>query len=214
VAASLSSVADLRTLYPDPGARGQAKVITALDDNCRAYLAHCPFVVVATADGAGRCDASPKGGTPGFIHVLDDSHLAWADMSGNNRLDSFQNIVDNQGIGLLCIIPGLDETLRINGTATLSTDGALCEQLAIDGKVAKVAVIVTVDEAYIHCAKAFRRGGVWRREQWPDRSDMPTIACILRDHTEFDGDVAAVQARLDSSYERTMWEPGGAELTT
>jgi PPOX class probable FMN-dependent enzyme len=206
---SLESVADLRELYPDPGARGQAKVINALDDNCRAFLAHCPFFVLASSDADGRADASPKGGQPGFVRVLDNHRIAWADLAGNNRLDSFQNIVDNRSVGLLCMIPGLDETLRINGNATLSTDAALCELLAAGGKVPKVAVVVDVQEAYIHCAKAFRRGGVWRTDAWPDRSDMPTIACMLRDHLEFDGDAAVIEANLERSYETTLWEPGG-----
>jgi PPOX class probable FMN-dependent enzyme len=206
---TLGDVAALRTRYADPGARGQAKVIHALDDNCRAFLAHCPFFVLATADAEGRADASPRGGHPGVITVLDDHHVAWADLSGNNRLDSFQNIVANHHVGLLCMIPGLDETLRINGTATLSTDAALCARLADGGRVPKVVVVVEVADAYIHCAKALRRGGLWDRDAWPDRADMPTIACMLRDHVRFDGDASVIEAGLEQNYEQTMWEPGG-----
>jgi PPOX class probable FMN-dependent enzyme len=206
----LRTVADLRERYTDPGARGQAKVIGALDDNCRAFLSRCPFFVLASADASGRSDASPRGGGPGFLHVLDDHHVAWADLSGNNRLDSFQNLVANPGVGLLCMIPGLDETLRINGRATLSTDPELCAAIAIDeGKPAKVAVVVEVEEAYIHCAKAFRRGGMWKPEQWPDRTDMPTIACMLRDHVAVDITAEAIDEGLETNYRDTMWEPGG-----
>lgn len=207
---SLETVADLREIYADPGERGQAKVITALDDNCRAFLAHCPFFVLASADDGGRADASPKGGPPGFIHVLDDHHIAWADLAGNNRLDSFQNIVGNNSVGLLCMIPGLDETLRINGEATLSTDSATREQVAVGGRVPKVAAVVAVHEAYIHCAKALRRGAVWRPDEWPDRSSMPTIACMLRDHTELAVDPDVIEESLERSYAKTMWEPGGS----
>ena len=206
---TMRTVDDLRAVYPDPGARGQAKVINALDDNCRAFLAHCPFFVLASADDDGRADASPKGGPPGFVHVLDDGHVAWADLAGNNRLDSFQNVVTNPSVGLLCVIPGLDETLRINGTATLSTDPGLCAQLAIGDKVPRVAVVVAVDEAYIHCAKAFRRGAVWRPAEWPDRSAMPTMACMLRDHTGLNVEPEVIEATLERSYEQTLWEPGG-----
>ena len=208
---SLESVADLREIYPDPGARGQAKVISVLDDNCRAFLAHCPFFVLASSDADGRADASPKGGPSGFVHVLDGHHIAWADLAGNNRLDSFQNIVTNRAVGLLCMIPGLDETLRVNGEATLSTDIALREQVTIGGRVPKVAVVVEVHEAYIHCAKAFRRGAVWNRAEWPDRSTMPTISCMLRDHTGLAVEAAVIEASLERSYEQTLWEPGGAD---
>jgi PPOX class probable FMN-dependent enzyme len=207
----LRSVDDLRTLYADPGARGQAKVIHALDDNCRAFLALCPFFVLATSDAAGRCDASPRGGGPGFLHVLDDHHVAWADLSGNNRLDSFQNVVANSSVGLLCMIPGMDETLRINGAASLSTSPDLCAAVAIDeGRPAKVAVVVAVEEAYIHCAKAFRRGGMWTPEQWPDRAGLPTAACMLRDHVRVDIDADVINEGLEQNYRDTMWEPGGA----
>ena len=205
----MRSIGDLRSVYPDPGERAQAKVITALDDNCRAFLAHCPFFVLASADASGRADASPKGGAPGFIEVLDSHHIAWADLAGNNRLDSFQNVVANPSVGLLCIIPGLDETLRINGMATLSTDRDLCARLAVGAKVPKVVVVVEVAEAYIHCAKAFRRGAVWRPGDWPDRGSMPTIACMLRDHTGMSVDAELIEATLERSYERTLWEPGG-----
>jgi uncharacterized protein len=206
---TLGDVAALRTRYADPGAGVRAKVIHSLDDNCRAFLAHCPFFVLATADANGRADASPRGGHPGLITMLDAQHVAWADLQGNNLLDSFQNIVANPHVGLLCMIPGLDETLRINGTATLSTDPELCAQLATDGRVPKVVVVVEVADAYIHCAKALRRGGLWDTAAWPDRADMPTIACMLRDHVRFDGDASVIEAGLEHNYQATMWEPGG-----
>jgi PPOX class probable FMN-dependent enzyme len=205
----LTSVAELRTLYRDPGARGQAKVIHALDAHCRAFLAHCPFFVLATADDQGRCDASPRGGAAGFVHVLDDVHLAWGDLSGNHRLDSFQNLVANPHVGMLCMVPGMDETLRINGTASITTDTAVCERVSIVGPPARVAVVIAIDEAYVHCAKAFRRGGMWTPDHWPDRSQLPTAACMLRDHVRFDGDPAIVEADLEANYRETMWEPGG-----
>lgn len=207
--AELTSVAALRERYPDPGARGQAKVIHALDDNCRAFLAHSPFFVLSTADAQGRCDASPKGGHPGVIQVLDDHHVGWGDLAGNNRLDSFQNIVANPSVGLLCLVPGMDETLRINGRATLTSDPGLCQRLAIDGRPAKVVVVVEVAEAYIHCAKAFRRAGLWHPDQWPDRSDLPSAACMLRDHVQFRGDPAVIEAGLEQNYRDTLWDAGG-----
>jgi PPOX class probable FMN-dependent enzyme len=210
--ADLLDVDGLRTIYKDPGPRAQAKVIHALDGNCRAFLERCPFLVFATADGDGRCDASPRGGAPGFVHVLDDHRLAFADLSGNNRLDSFQNVVANPNVGLLCMVPGRDETLRVNGRATLSDDPELCAALAIDARPAKVVVVVEVAEAYIHCAKALRRGGVWDPERWPDQRDLPSAACMLRDHTGYDVDAQAIEDGLEENYRATMWEPGGSAV--
>ncbi len=206
---ALTTAAELREWYRDPGARGQAKVVHTLDANCRAFLEHCPFFILASADAEGRCDASPRGGGAGFVRVLDDRHLAWGDLSGNNRLDSFQNVVANPAVGMLCMIPGMDETLRINGRATVTTDQAVCAGVSVDGRTAKVAVVVEVDEAYIHCAKALRRGGLWSPDRWPDRSALPTAACMLRDHLDFDGDPAIIEENLEANYRATLWEPGG-----
>ena len=205
----LTAVAELRDLYRDPGARGQAKVVRALDENCRAFLARCPFFALASADGNGRCDSSPRGGSPGFVHVLDDLHLAWGDLSGNNRLDSFQNIVANSSVAMLCMIPGMDETLRINGTASITTDATVCQRVTMDGRPTNVAVVVAVDEAYIHCAKALRRSGLWAPDRWPDRTGLPSAACMLRDHLAFDGDPSVIDEGLEANYRDTMWEPGG-----
>lgn len=206
----LQSVEDLRGVYPDPGARGQAKVIHALDGHCRDFLARSPFFVLATADADGRCDASPKGGAPGFVRVLDDHRVAWADLSGNNRLDSFQNLVANPSVGLLCVLPGLDETLRINGDATLSTDPAVLDAVADEGAARpKVAVVVEVVEAYIHCAKAFRRSGLWKPDRWPDRTGLASVGCILRDHIGVDIPAETIETNLEANYVETLWEPGG-----
>ena len=200
----------LRELYRDPGARGQAKEIDHLDHNCVAFLAHSPFVVVATADDAGRCDTSPRGGPPGFVKPLDERRLAIPDLSGNNRLDTLQNIVRNDGIGLLFVIPGLDETLRVNGRATITTDPEVLDACVVEGRTPKVAVGVVVDTAYIHCAKALRRGGLWDPPSWPDTAGMPSVACIVRDHVELpDIDPALIEADLEKNYAATMWVPGG-----
>src|SRR3954463_632355 len=107
--------AELRALFRPPGQPALRKQIDHIDDHCRSFLAHTPFVIIATADPSGRCDASPKGGPPGFVRALDDHRVAIPDLSGNNRLDTMQNLIGNPGIALLCCIPGVDETLRING---------------------------------------------------------------------------------------------------
>jgi uncharacterized protein len=202
--------AELRAIYRQPSRPAVAKEIDHLDANCAAFIAHSPFVVVSTADAGGRCDASPRGGPPGFVRVLDDRRLAVPDLSGNNRLDSFQNLLQNDGIGLLFLIPGLDETLRVNGRAIVTTDPAVLDACTVGELRPRVAVGVTVEAAYIHCGKAPRRAGLWDPGAWPDRSALPTIACMLRDHYGLpDMDTAAVERRLEDSYSLTMWLPGG-----
>lgn len=206
----VSSVDELRTIYREPSAGALRKQIDRLEQHCRTFIAHAPFMVLATADADGRCDVSPKGGPAGFVRVIDDNRLAFGDLAGNNRLDSFQNIVANCGVALLFMIPGLDETLRVNGRAHITTDPAVLDSCALDDLRPRVAVVVEVEEAYIHCAKAFRRGDVWRPDRWPDRSDMASAACMLRDHSKAEGvSVEDVQARLDDGYAKTLWQAGG-----
>src|SRR4051812_16906221 len=177
----ITSVADLREIYREPRGGPLDKEHPSITDHDRSFIAHAPFVVISTADAEGRCDGSPKGGPPGFVTVLDDGTVAIPDLSGNNRLDSIQNIVHNPGIALLFMIPGIDETLRVNGTASLSTDPAVLDACVVKGARPKVAILVEPDAVYIHCAKALRRGSVWQPEAWPDTADMPTIACMFRD---------------------------------
>lgn len=206
----LGSVDDLRAIYRPPGRGPVDKVIHRLDQHCADFLAKSPFFVLSSADADGVCDGSPKGGPAGFVRVLDEQRLAWPDYAGNNRLDSFQNLVTNDSVALLFLIPGLDETLRVNGTAELLTDPALCEQLAIDGKPARVVVVVTVREAYIHCAKALRRAELWSADSWLHPDELPSAACIVKDHAAIDADVAVIDDARERDLRATLWEPGGA----
>ncbi len=206
----LESVDDLRAVYRPPGRGPIDKVIHRLDEHCVEFLAKSPFFVLSTANADGVCDGSPKGGPPGFVQALDGERLAWADLAGNNRLDSFQNLVGNPSVALLFMIPGLDETLRVNGTAELVADPDVCARVAIDGKPAKVAVVVTVAEAYIHCAKALRRGALWSPQSWPATDELPSAACIVKDHAALEADVADIENARRHDLETTLWEPGGS----
>jgi uncharacterized protein len=205
----LASVADLREHYRPPGPNPIKKVIHHLDVHCADFIAKSPFFVLSTADADGVCDGSPKGGPPGFVQVLDAQRLAWADLSGNNRLDSFQNLVTNPRVALLFLIPGLDETLRINGSAELVTDPDLGRRVAVDGKPARVAVVVTVDEAYVHCAKALRRAELWSADHWLAAEELPSAACMVRDHVGLDIDLEAYEAARERNLQETLWRPGG-----
>ena len=205
----LQSTDDLRSIYRLPGRGPVDKVIQELDRHCEEFLALSPLMVVSTADEHGVCDGSPKGGPPGFVEMLDEHRVAWADYSGNNRLDSFENLVANPSIACLFLIPGLDETLRINGRAELTTDDELCARFSIGDRPARVVVVVTVEEAYIHCAKALRRSAVWSPESWPTEADRPSAARIVKDHAAIDADEAAINAARDRDLDETLWRPGG-----
>jgi PPOX class probable FMN-dependent enzyme len=209
-ASTVRSIGELRDLYQPPSRPAIAKQLDRLDAHCQALIDRSSFLVLATSDADGHCDASPRGGPPGFVKVLDEHRLCLPDLSGNNRLDSLENLLEHPGVGLLFFVPGLDETLRVNGDAVITTDPEVLDACAIGDLRPRVALGVDVREAFIHCAKALRRGSLWRHDQWPDRTGLPTVACMLRDHYDLpELDVAAVERRLASSYSSTMWLAGG-----
>jgi PPOX class probable FMN-dependent enzyme len=207
--AQVTSREQLRSVYRPPAQRSLDKEVDHLDVHCRDFIAHAPFVLLATAGRTSRVHASPRGGPPGFVSVLDEHRFAIPDMSGNNRLDSLSNVVDDDRVGLLFMVPGLDETLRVNGRATITTDPWVLDRCQVRGLRPNVAVVVDVEAAYIHCAKALRRAGLWNRDSWPDLSSMATPACMLRDHIGLDVSVEESQRFLDESYAATTWKVGG-----
>ena len=173
----IRDLADLRTLYREPSSRAAGKLRDRLDEASIRFIERCPFLVLATSDGR-TVDASPRGGPPGFVRVLDDRHVALPDLSGNNLLDSFRNIVANPWAGLLFVVPGKDETLRINGPAHLSVDPELLDGFTPALRRPKVALVVETAEVYGHCAKAFRRARLWDPASWEELADAPDLAAI------------------------------------
>jgi len=177
----IDSTAALRALYGQPGERAVAKEQARLDEHTRAFIAHSPFLVLGTAGADGRCDVSPKGDAPGFVHVLDDQHLAIPDRLGNNRLDGLRNVVENPHVGLIFFIPGREDTLRVNGRATISREAALLDRLAVNGKPPQTVLVVEVEQAFMHCTRAFKRAGLWDHERWPDASSVPSMQRMIWD---------------------------------
>jgi uncharacterized protein len=178
---AVTSEALLRELYGQPGERAVAKERPVLNEDCRAFVAHSPFLVMGTAGADGRCDVSPKGDAPGFVVVLDDQHLAIPDRLGNNRLDGLRNVVDNPHVGLIFFIPGREDTLRVNGRARIVRDEALLERLAVAGKRPVTALVVEVEQCFTHCARAFKRAGLWEPERWPDASNVRSMQRMIWD---------------------------------
>lgn len=175
------------------------KQLDHIDGHSRTFIAHSPMMFVATADAAGSCDCSPRGDPPGFVHVVNAKTLLIPDRKGNRRVDSMRNIASNPRIGLLFVVPGRGETLRINGAAEITTDETMLEECAVDGKVPKIGILVEVEELYFHCARAFHRSGLWDSERWPDASGIPSLGTIFRDQARLDGNAADVDADLDEA---------------
>lgn len=199
----IQSVEALRELYGDPHDRAIRKEVRALDAHCRRFIAMSPFLVIATASADGACDVSPKGGPPGFVSVLDEHRLLIPDATGNRRLDGLQNIVANPQAGILFLIPGMRETLRVNGRVTLRDDPELLEDLQTGGKPAVLAMVVTVEQAFLHCGKALIRSALWQPDSWAVPEALPSAAEILNDHVGT-GDLAASAAALDESYTQRL----------
>ena len=203
----IASNEELRRIYktPEPTAGAIRKELKKLDGHCRAFIARSPFVLIGSSDGKGNADVTPKGDKPGFAAVLDDNTIAIPDRPGNNRLDTLENIVVSPAVGLLFLIPGMNETLRVNGEARITVDPTLRERLAVEGKPPLSVVVVTVKSAYMHCAKAFMRSELWKPESWLDRSKLPTLGQILRDQLAIDETAELADRRLDEAYKQTMW---------
>lgn len=203
--------AELDELYRPPHPLVLTKQQDAIDEHSARFVRASSLVILATTSEAGT-DASPRGGPPGFVAVLDAGHLAFGDLSGNNRIDSYRNLVEHPEVGMLFLVPGMEETLRVNGRASLTTDPEILEATTIDGRTPKVAVVVEVAEAFVHCAKALRRSGVWDPSTWgaADGDDAPSPSAALTAHLELEVEPEVVGADLELAYQETLWDPGGA----
>ena len=184
---AVTTEAELREIVKEPPRTAWAKDIGRLDEHARTIIAHSPFVLLATSAPDGTCDVSPRGDPAGSVLVLDDDTLAVADRPGNHRLDSFRNVLHNPHVGLLFLVPGMNETLRVNGRATLVSDAPFFDDLTVKGKRPQLAIVVEVEELYMHCAKAFLRSALWKPETWPDRTCIPTLGRIAKDQMGLKG---------------------------
>lgn len=201
----VNSVEELRAHYKAASERAVKKELPFLDPHARNFLARSPFVLIGSQDVNGNADVTPKGDKPGFVVMLDDVTIAIPDRPGNNRLDTLENIVANPAVGLLFLIPGMNETLRINGEGRITADAGLRAQLAVDGREPATVLVVKIKAVYMHCAKAFMRSELWSPESWPDRADMPTLGAILRDQIGLAESASELDDSLDKSYAKSMW---------
>jgi len=179
----IDDAAALRALHYQPLSRATDKILRSLDRHCRRILALSPFCVVAT-QGPKGADVSPRGDPPGFVRALDECTLLIPDRVGNNRLDAMTNLLVNPRIGLLFLVPGMNETLRINGTARITNDARLLSPSAVNDRPPKVGLVVTIEEAFLHCGKALVRSALWDPTRHVDRASLPSYAEMLLDHVK------------------------------
>lgn len=200
----ISSPEELRDLLGEVMPRAATKERPTLHARDREWIAHSPFVVISTSDADGNCDASPKGDPPGFVKVLDDTTLAIPERPGNRRGDGYFNILSNPHVGLLFLIPGRSETLRINGRARLVRDAPYFADLIVKGHQPILALEVAIDTIYFHCAKAFLRSQLWRPETWQPEA-LPSHACLVKEVTPA---VTETLEQLEAYYRPENYEKG------
>ncbi len=202
---AIRTEAELRQIMGEPSQCALDKTVTALDENCRAFIAASPFLLIASTDAQGRLDISPKGDPPGFAQVLDEYTLAIPDRLGNKRADTFVNILQRPQVALLFMIPGTEDTLRVGGRAQIVRDQELRERMAVQGKVPDLALVVEVQEAFIHCPKCMIRSHLWEPAHWPSLGAVPTMAQTFVAHAKIDQSVEEVQAQIDQAVKERLY---------
>ncbi|MFC3675742.1 pyridoxamine 5'-phosphate oxidase family protein [Ferrovibrio xuzhouensis] len=199
----LESEADLRDCYDAPNETVQKKILSRLDRHARAFIGLSPLVMLATAGPEGA-DCSPRGDAPGFVRVEDDSTLLLPDRRGNNLIDSLRNVVQQPSVGLLFLVPGINETLRVNGSARIVTDAARLAPMEMQGKVPASALEISVREVFFHCGKALIRSELWNPEKHVPRSAFPTLGRIIADQVA-GVEAAALEANLEDAYKTRLY---------
>jgi PPOX class probable FMN-dependent enzyme len=201
---TLSTVAEIESAIGKPGQKVLAKVLNALDDICRSFIARSPFIVVASCDAAGNLDVSPKGDPAGFVHVLDDHTIAIPERLGNRRGDTFRNVLQNPKVGVIFIVPGKGETLRISGRARIVRDPWLRERLKVADRVPELALVVTVEEAFLHCTKCMVRSKMWKPETW-NSEGLASIGEAMVVHGHLDVSIAEMRAFAENDEQTRLY---------
>jgi PPOX class probable FMN-dependent enzyme len=194
----------VREHYGEPSHMSKAKQLDHLDQHCRAFIALSPFIVVATADASGRADASPRGDAPGFVSVLDDKTLLIPDRTGNRRADTSLNITANPHVGLLFMVPGINETLRVNGSVRVTVDPVLLGPLAVAGKMPTAGMLVAIEEVFFHCAKPLIRSDLWNPDRRVERRLFPSLGRILADQIA-GGKAEAYEQSIEEQYRTRLY---------
>jgi PPOX class probable FMN-dependent enzyme len=206
----IESIDDFEELRPEigyPSKLASNKVIHSLDSYSRDFIGKSPFIIIATSDQEGLCDASPRGDEPGFVHILDERHLFIPERPGNKRMDSIQNILVNPHVGIIFMIPGMEETFRVNGKACISQDQNLLEKTVVQGKLPSMGIGVVIEECFMHCAKSFKRSGLWDPDRWLPNNELPSAPKMIAAHVSDRIQITAeqVQESLTDSYRNRLY---------
>ncbi|HCT76761.1 MAG TPA: pyridoxamine 5'-phosphate oxidase [Micromonosporaceae bacterium] len=205
VLVKITTGAQLRELLGEPMPRAVSKERVSLHERDKEWLAASPFCVMSTTDAAGKCDASPKGDPPGFVHVIDDDTIAIPERPGNKRADGYLNILSNPHVGLLFLVPGRGETLRINGRAHLVSDAPFFDKMIVKGHRPILAVVVEIEQIFFHCSKAFLRSKLWKPETWnPDV--LPPHPVLVKEVQDIPETLEQLQAHYGPSYEANLYK--------
>jgi uncharacterized protein len=202
----ITEEAELRALLGEPNDVVRSKITDRLNDLTRRFVELSPFLCLATSAPDGTCDVTPRGDPPGFVRILDERTLLLPDRPGNRLADSHRNVLGNPRVGLLFIVPGVSDTLRVNGRATIVTDPELLEPCAVEGKVPRLGLLIDVEEVFTHCSKAFLRAQLWDPERFVDRAELPSSGAILAsldapvDPDTYDAERAERYARREGFY--------------
>ncbi len=191
---------ELRELYGPPSELAVRKSLTRLDAHCREFIERSPFLCLSTAAVDGAANISPRGDAPGFVRVLDDRTLFIPDRLGNNRIDGLRNLLQNPHVGLIFLIPGVGETLRVNGVARIVLRSELLDACAVNGKVPRTGLLIEVRETFLHCAKALIRSQLWSDEYRIPREQLPTLGKILADQIGLATPVAELDSMIEKAY--------------
>jgi hypothetical protein len=201
----ITSEEELREIVGRPSKGALAKGIDHIDEHFAGFIAKSPFVLIGSSDSQGNHDISPKGDPAGFVQVLDEKTLAIPDRPGNRRADTFTNVVQNPNVALYFLVPGVRETLRVQGKATLVRDAELRERMAMNGKVPQLALVVEVEDAFMHCAKCMVRSQLWVSEAWPDANEVPDLGAALVDQMKLEISKEALTASLDKDARENLY---------
>ncbi|MBK6561827.1 MSMEG_1061 family FMN-dependent PPOX-type flavoprotein [Candidatus Amarobacter glycogenicus] len=202
----ISSEDALREIIPPPrGSGAWDKSLTFIDPHAAAFIAKSPFAMIATTSAGGKMDISPKGDPAGFIRVLDEHTLAIPDRPGNGRADTFRNLLENPRVSVYFLVPGRSETLRVNGFARLVKDQWLLEEMAVKAHPVRLAIAVTVEEAFFHCAKCVVRSNLWDAGAWGDASELASLGAVMRDQLKLQVPAEAIEAGLQKDIETRLY---------
>jgi hypothetical protein len=201
----ITDKASLRTVIDEPMALAATKEMPALDRHCRHFISLSPFLCLSSMSADGKADVSPRGDPPGFVKVLDDKTVLIPDRKGNRRLDTMQNILEQPSVAVIFFVPGIEETLRLNGKASITRDPALLDDMAVQGQAPALGIKIEIDTVFFHCAKALKRSRLWDAEAQIDRGDFPRYGQIIKDQRDPGGTADDIEDYIQTNYKNEMY---------